>query len=795
MEKGNYSAKKVLFRKGDRKTGRVPGPIPGTSKWLYTDKSTVINHLRHLLNSASNLLEDDITIRTKAFSKTYKFPIPMTIKMYDKMIAKSHRPNMILSEIDASVISVQELGKIIIGITQEGVENLIDLIESVIEVVPNNMSDWTDYKELDNGDVKLQVYPKFERDFELVHELTSIENFYSYSNKDILHLIGDKEESNAKKDGRIKIRFFNYNDASIDNKLMLSFIEKLKDTGITEESIHKYNIPGNSNTYIIPYNNKVKLSELAEFPGIEEISSLCRFKSTVLKDNMQVSSVNVVNPREGIDYPKIALVDSGISTDNKYLKEWVEDRIEFIKKTDENNEHADFIGGLLLYGKKLNSNLDECVENGVKILDVVVLPDNNKGELLEDDLITELMDALETYAGDYKVWNLSLNCECPISGIVSEFTAAIDELQRMYDVIFVISAGNYDLLRQEWPVEDIFEDDLDRISPPADSIRAITVGSIAIDSDKTRLVDRNIVTPYSRRGPGIGLTIKPDIVHYSGNFKNFSINSINKKGELVGGNGTSFSAPLVSSILAEYFSLYPENLSTCLAKALLIHGSRSPIDGKSINDIKDNYYYGFGLPRRLNEFLDGNEHEITLVFEGDINAAEGTNWIRVADFPFPESLCENNKIRGEILATLYYEPHLDSEQGSEYCRSNLDIRLRTEKDGEYETISKNRTAKNMPMEEKWERGRMSKELKWSPIKQIKFSSPKGKAGSKNVILEVFPTWRSLNEKQKIHFAIVVTIKDPKKKAPVYNDVSKLLFSSFRYSDINLNSVESRLSNR
>lgn len=794
MDKGSYSAKKILFRKIDKRSDRVPGPIPGVSKWLYTDKDSVTSHLKQLLKSIS-VLEKDVSVKMREITKTGEFPIPITVKMYDKMIAKSHRPVAILREIEAYVISVQELGKIIVGVTEKGVKKLICLISDVIDAVPDNMNEWTYYKELENGELKLQVKEKYIKMFELIHELTSIEDFYSYSNKDILHSMGEKEKLNAEKDGKIKIRFFNYSNPSLENKLMESFIEKFKNSGITESTIRKYKVPGNSNTYIIPYINGIKLSELARFPGIEEISSLYRFNSTLLNNNSKENLISIIKPKSGVKYPKMALVDSGISINNKYLSDWVEERVEYIKSDDENNEHADFIGGLLLYGKELNKNLDKCLDTGIKILDVVVLPDKDKGELLEDDLIMALMDSLDIYSDTYKVWNLSLNCDCPISGIISEFTAAIDELQKMYDVIFVISAGNYDVLRSKWPVNNIFEDDLDRISPPADSIRAITVGSIAIDSDKTRLVDKNMVTPYSRRGPGVGLTIKPDIVHYSGNLGEFSMNSINKNGQLVRGNGTSFSAPLVTSILSEYFNIYPENLSTCLAKALLIHGSRSPISGKNIDDIKENYYYGFGLPRRLDEFLDGNEHEITLIFEGDINAEEGASWIRIADFPFPESLCENNKIRGEIIATLYYEPHLDSERGSEYCRSNLDIRLRTKKQGEYETISKNRTTKNMIIEEKWERDRMAKELKWSPIKQIKFSSPRGKAGSNNVVLEVFPTWRDLNEKRKVHFAVVVTIRDPKKKAPVYNDVNKLLLSSFRYSDINLNDIQSRVSNR
>ncbi|MGN2339007.1 S8 family peptidase [Clostridium cagae] len=795
MDKNNYSAKRVLFRNKDRMSGRIPGPIPGPSKWIYVDKRSIVRHLNKLLGSATHLLSEDISPKSKIITNNKKFPIPMTIKMHDKLIAKSHRPVTILAETESDVISIQELGKIIIGISEEGLEGLIEIIEEIIQLVPNSIEEWTYLKELSNGDTRLAVKSQFQREYNLIHELTSIENLYSYSDKDVLYSIGQKERIYAKDDGKIKIRFFNYDDPSVDNKLIVSFIKKFSNVGISASSLNRLNLPGNSNTYLIPYTENIQLEEIAHFPGVEQISALKRFSSTLSHSPVSESTIDVINPKNDVNYPKIALVDSGISPDNIYLKKWVTERIEFVSKDEENNEHADFIGGLLIYGNNVNTKLKNCIETGVKILDVVVLPDEKKSALREDHLIPALMDALEDYSTEYKVWNLSFNSDSPFSGVISEFTAAIDELQNMYNVIFVISAGNYDEMRSEWPVEDMFEDDLDRISSPADSVRGITVGSIAIDSNESTLVDRNVVTPYSRRGPGIGLTIKPDVVHYSGNPESFPINSVGKNGDVINSNGTSFSAPIVSSILAEYFNNYPTNLSTCLAKALLIHSSKSPINGKKIDCIKDHYYYGFGIPKKLDEFLYGNENEITLIFEGDINASEGANWIRVAEFPFPESLCNDGKIRGEVLATLAYNPHLNPKLGSEYCRSNVDLRLRTESEGTYATISKASSAKDTLVGEKWEKDRMTKQLKWSTIKQIKFSSPKGKAGSSNMVLEVFPTWRNLNEKQKIHFAIVVTIRDPKGQAPVYNDVAKLLLASFKYSDINLNNVQYRVANR
>lgn len=795
MDKNNYPAKKVSLRKQDNMSGRVPGPIPGPSKWIYTEKKAILKHLNMLLTSATYLLSHDISIRSKVITTNKNFPVPMTIKMQDRLIAKSHRPITILSEIESSIISIQELGKLIVGITEAGLESLIELLEEIMPLVPNSIDEWTYIKELSNNDKRLAVIPKYVREYNLIHEFTSIENFYSYSDKDVLCCIGDKELKNASEDGQLKVRFFDYDDSNIDNKLIASFIKKFSSVGITESNLNRLKLPGISNTYLIPYTENIQLKEMAKFPGVEQISSLKRFTSSSNK-SVDESTIAIIEPKSDVNYPKIALVDSGISPDNKYLAKWITDRVEFVNSNEQDNYHGDFIGGLLIYGGKVNKGLKKHIETGIKILDVVVLPDDTKSELREDHLINSLIDVLEEYSKEYKVWNLSLNIEAPFSGVISEFTASIDELQNIYDVIFVISAGNYDEMRTEWPTEEMLEDDLDRIFCPADSVRGITVGAIAIDSNQSMLVDKNEVAPYSRRGPGIGLTIKPDVVHYSGNSSNFPIKSIDKQGNILSDCGTSFSTPIVSSVLAEYFNNYPYDLSTCLAKALLVHSSKSPINNKNVSAIKDHYYYGFGVPNKLSDFLYGNENEITLIFEGDINALEGANWIRVADFPFPKSLCADGKIRGEILVTIAYDSHLNPKLGSEYCRSNLDLKLRTEIDGgTYETISKTSSTKGIIAGEKWEKARMTKELKWSPIKQVKFISPKGRAGNSNVILEVFPTWRNLSERQKIHFAIAVTIKDPKAEAPVYNEVTQLLVSSFRYSDIVLNNMPIRLVNR
>lgn len=600
--------------------------------------------------------------------------------------------------------------------------------------------------------------------------------------------------SDCKEDGKLKVRFFSY-DNDNDSIIFSSFISHFRMYGIKKTNFEKLKYSRKISTYVVPYVNDEVIMQMSNFPGVEAISCFTRFTFSSNAVSEGTEALHVVVPEAGKSYPRVVIVDSGISTNNEHLNPWIDGRETFVPFNRQNNYHGDFVGGMLVYGHVTNPNMTNIVDTGVKILDIVVLPGEEFESIREDDLIDALEEALETYSSEYKVWNLSLGSSRLCSGIISDFTASIDELQDTYKVQFVIAAGNYSKMRDTWPKEDIFDDEADRISLPADSLRAITVGSVAHDHDGSTIVKKGELAPYSRRGPGVGLSIKPDVVHFSGNPIKFPVNSINFKGEVVPDYGTSFSVPLVAGILAEYYELYPEELSKTTAKALLIHGSKHPITGKCIDVAQDHYFYGFGLPRRINDILYGNEHEITLIFEGAINNRKSVNWIKVADFPFPPSLVSNKKIRGEILVTLVYEPHLDPKLGSEYSRSNLDVRLRTMVDGKADTITKGSSAGVIPDAEKWEKTQMTRELKWSSIKQLTFLSPVGRKGSGELSLELFPTWRNASDKEVMPFSVAITIRDPKGIAPVYNEVSRALLQSFQSSDINLRYNPTRINYR
>jgi serine protease AprX len=316
-----------------------------------------------------------------------------------------------------------------------------------------------------------------------------------------------------------------------------------------------------------------------------------------------------------------------------------------------------------------------------------------------------------------------------------------------------------------WPPQSTMGE-RDRITSPADSVRAITVGSIALYDSDNSIVKRNEPSPFSRRGPGANYNVKPDVVDYGGNVDyTYSIVGLGMKGLDIEGNviegiGTSYSTPRVVRKFSEVYDEIVEK-DLLLTKALTIHSarmaSRDFID-KNQDNIK---YYGFGMPpvNTTQDILQCSKDEITLVFQQTI--FQGSH-LELFDFPYPTSLIQNGKCFGEIGMTLVYNPILDQRYGREYCRTNIDVSFGTYKYLEGGNI---KLSGCVPLERSWdekfEKARVENGFKWSPIKSYyrKISNRGIKAGD---------GWKiriDMNSRSGLivtdqEFVLIVTIKGP-----------------------------------
>ena len=260
----------------------------------------------------------------------------------------------------------------------------------------------------------------------------------------------------------------------------------------------------------------------------------------------------------------------------------------------------------------------------------------------------------------------------------SPFAVELDRIADENDVVFVVPTGNYTNLPQRgWvpgtgPDEEL--DGEDRVAPPGDAALAISVGSLS-DSDNAPTASPTAYpSPFSRRGPGPGMLIKPDVVHFGGTCgKNMEAVQVVRGPHLNGAAtydiGTSFAAPKVAAQIAELVNALqdpePELLKLLVLFSCSNLGDHDNGTRKSVN------YYGFGFPDGPIGMLSCNTWECTILFRGEIRPGHPLH----VPFPFPPCLETNGQRRGSVRMALVYHPVLDPSKGSEYCQTNVSASL------------------------------------------------------------------------------------------------------------------------
>jgi hypothetical protein len=473
-------------------------------------------------------------------------------------------------------------------------------------------------------------------------------------------------------------------------------------------------------------------------------------------------------PKKGVDYPIVGLIDTGIAPGNPFLAPWIADRVEYVPQNARDYEHGTFVGGLLVHARLLNHADSRFPETPCRILDVVALPAN--GRIREDELLAIIREVVPKHP-EVRVWNASLAGNVPCSDFqFSDLAIALDEIQQAHNITFVLAAGNYNVPPfRGWPTDQSLGQ-RDRICGPADSTRALTVGSVAHRDSPTACVTAQCPSPFSRRGPAPAYIPKPEVVHYGGNcdahgrHAQIGVLSVDAVGNLAESIGTSFAAPIVAALLANVQAIPSETISNAMARALVIHSAAIA----EVDQVADEVNYrGFGVPQSIDDILGCDHWRATLLFEIEIRA--GIDLERTP-FPVPDCLKDaNGTFRGEMVATLVCEPPLDATFGAEYCRTNVNVSIGTYGRGgggqkrEVHPFPKRATATG-PESTLVEHG-----FKWSPVKVYRRRMPKGVADS-TWRLVVDATDRSGGSNDTIRAALVVTIADLEKRENVYNDV-------------------------
>lgn len=679
-----------------------------------------------------------------AFQKHKGAPAVARVTLKPKALAKSHRPDAILNKTTCPIIGANGFGELLVSVQPQSLELLADQLR---------MTQTKDGIAAVSTIQKISPYSISEAlGFQSLQELSTM------IDEDPIH------------PHPLKLRLFHHKNLSLDTRLLSAFREKTEDLGIPmPESIF---YAQGMQIYRIPEMKKELLEPLASFLGTQRLSTFPRYQ--VLKtSSIFIRPVNIKDfppPEEGTEYPFVGLIDSGTDPSNSFLSKWIADREVYVADGYTDFEHGTFVAGLLIHPSLLNSNDPPFPDISSKIVDVVAVPE--KESLYENELMWILEDVLPKHR-EVKVWNLSLAMPNKIcqDDTFSDMAIFLDRLQDQYGVLFVVACGNYDKSPlRSWPPQDLGE--ADRICAPADSVRAISVGSIAHLHKPNSCVKTGNPSPFSRRGPGPVYLPKPELTLYGGNcdkdgdYLQTGIISLGKNGGLAENIGTSFSTPIACSLLANIGGALSEMPSINLMKALIIHSARLSSPKLTTFDLR---YKGFGTPSDLPNVLTCEPWSATLIFEPEIFPGKA---FEKTPFPIPQCLKgPRGTLKAEIVVTVVYDPPLDPSFGSEYCRRNIDVSFGTydvDKDG------KRKQEIKIPSEpedinQRYEENLIKYGFKWSPVKAYRKSLVRVSGDQWRLYVKMTDRKEFFsNEPQRI--ALVFTILDPERRKPVYDEV-------------------------
>ncbi|EOG5627010.1 TPA: S8 family peptidase [Pseudomonas aeruginosa] len=375
--------------------------------------------------------------------------------------------------------------------------------------------------------------------------------------------------------------------------------------------------------------------------------------------------------------PTVVIIDGGVNA-KSYLPLQKLPLKPLIKDSDANLSHGNKVASLVCHAHAWNKNrplpeLDCTFISAQAICKSSVPKTPNHRQLL--NYLYQVADQTSNYS---KVWNMSFNLVASMDSKeeVSYLGHEISKLARKYNILPVISAGNID-----------HNPYTKTLCPPADCEASLTISGRDFD------VRNNIpgeACKLSLRGPAPAGMKKPDLSWYS-------------KLRMIGGTihtGTSFAAPLVSSLAAHAFANL-KDATPDLIRALLINRAELFAHSDTV---------GWGTP-----WID--DHLPWLCTPGDVTIAwtaklaPGFNYYW-NDIPIPPELVDNGKFVGAVALTAVLKPLTSDKLGENYFSSRLQTSLQaTSASGK--TIS---LVGSMREDKEKEVKARTELAKWSPVR-------------------------------------------------------------------------------
>lgn len=735
----------------------------------------------------------------------HELPIVMATTITEKALAKTHRSFVV------DLLNSDNLSNVI------GIESVMPS-ESQSPRTEDSAHSKKD-EELKETRRLLSIVTTDELIANISRTLQDIQN-----NARLISSIEDMEPFEARSGGYnpenkvYRVRLIDYQDRHRNELAQTLFRNKCAINGITIDRETRYSL--DMCIYRILLDSIADMETVRGFEGVFSIEEAIPIRADMdTFDDMSAPSVK--HPKVGVPYPVVGVLDSGIKK-NVYLSPWLLDANEsYYGEELQDKNHGSMVASVLEYSDEINGT-DYTSLSGVMMLEAVIVPDLHKEVVYPEDILDNIRDAVERHK-DIKIWTMSVGTsEESALDSFSEYGMALDNIADENGVLIIKSAGN--------STSFIGNAQPERITKMADSVRSLVVGSIAGEKSTYDLADINMPSPFTRIGPGPVYIIKPDLVAYGGNagitpngeLATTGIKVFDEDGRPTRASGTSFSTPWVARIAAELNFLLDGDFDPLLIKALMVHNAGYPA-GERMKMENKKKFMGFGMPSGTRDILYNSENEITLILRDKLPKG---NFIDVLDFPFsPSMIGEDGMYHGQIILTMVGAPILRPSEGPEYCQSDIKVAFGTmegikERDTSKKTIRNPygaEDAANVMRDDLYKKqffdvleeepfGRERTLLrfgqKFHPIKKYAIdldemtdsNKKKYLGGNRQWYMKVEALFRNAIEREaketgeilEQDFCILLTIRDPSGKAPVYNEVTQQLQEkNFVYSNVRL----------
>ncbi len=342
--------------------------------------------------------------------------------------------------------------------------------------------------------------------------------------------------------------------------------------------------------------------------------------------------------------PAVCVIDSGIQEGHVWLAPAIDSLSSAcflpgrgaheVQDEYPNGGHGTRVAGVVLYPSGIPRG--EPVRPVAFIQNARVLDERNQipTDLSPAKYLEKVVSHFKASAKRTRIFNHSVagNVPCPLRRMTA-WATKIDELSHEQDILVIQASGNLEMRTavenrpgvfehlqagREYP--DYLEASASRLANPAQSLQALTVGSISADTwesqDKRSFGSfQNAPSAFSRAGLGIWRVIKPDVVEIGGDYarsvtgvlpptiaEQTALELLRAAGD--GGPavardnvGTSFAAPKIAHLAAHLQRLFPDS-PTLLYRGLIAHSARWPAGAENTGWKVDRILklMGYGLP-------------------------------------------------------------------------------------------------------------------------------------------------------------------------------------------------------